>query len=92
MGTKKAGRSREPAFLFSVGNTYVAVTALNLSIHQRLLQLRDMPCDIDLLRASLDAIENCVAAPNAVLRIDDVEPLVGSFVPRIEREPVGFQK
>ena len=49
-----------------------------------------MPRDIDLLRAGFDAVKNCVTTPNAILSIDDVEPFVGCFVPRIESESVRF--
>ena len=40
---------------------------LHLRRHQALLQLRDMPGDVDVLWAGLHAVEDRMAAPDAVL-------------------------
>ena len=43
---------------------------LELGGYQLLLKLRDVPGDVDLLRTRLNAVEDGVATPDAVLRID----------------------
>src|SRR5688572_15092811 len=51
-----------------------------------------MPRNVDLLRACLDAVEDRMAAPDAVRRVDDIEALLGGIITRVEDEPVGLQK
>lgn len=51
-----------------------------------------MPRDIDLFWTSLDTIKDRVAAPYAILRIDDIKPFIGCLVTGIERESVRLQE
>ena len=67
-------------------------SALDFSIYQRLLQLRNMPGNVDLFWTSFNAVEDCVTAPYSILRIDDIQPFLRCFVPGVESETVRFEQ
>lgn len=50
-----------------------------------------MPCDIDIFRARFDAIEDRMAAPDSIRRIERGHVLFRRFIARIECEAEAFQ-
>ena len=56
---------------------------------QRPLDLLDRLGDLDAARAGVGAVEGRPAAPDALLVVQDLQPLLGALVAAVEDEPVG---